>query len=897
VLRTNLSSSQVLPIKRDDVAPTIISTPNPIFLRGTADVYDMTQHVQDIGVSAISYTLTNTPPSGVVLNPITGILSYNGIGAATVSSQQLVATNEAGSATSEVFDIEIQATDQPPVIISTPAPFFFEGSAGSYSMAQHVSDDGLSSLTYTLNSGLSSGLSFSTSSGILSYDGAGAVDTSSNSLTATDAIGADTSAPFNIVIAEVATGLEADWQARINQPGVVWYHDFRNVGEVDAFRWSTGLGNNPDDDPGGRAIDTVELDTSDGITGGGCLRVSNKAGTGEGQTWWRQFSPLKGSANASDGRGQGKVEDDPGVDGEITALDWAATPDGNETENWDVGFYGHPDFHNAGKFDGHGYWLQMRIKNDAKHLTDHPSQGGKIFIMMRAGVSLDARQIVVDAKDSEDGINLFSMNRSGGDPLEQDTPGLSNQPGSDFQVGGLCDFSATGSANCWPWSNGWDTYLFHFVPGLGTGDMVVQIWSARPGQTSYTKIWDQDTVDVGFPVAGEEGYNAFTASCFLNKHDLTAEIKHRFDQMIFSKDPVVIPLNAPTALEQRTRGLIDGVFFNSGDGGSPEIPHAPQDTSKPYTWQTRTGFYDPIRRRAHVIGEYYEGGQPYEHHYLDEINNVWVTADITAVPQGASHWRGGCFDVETGRFFWQREAREDIYWYDPDADEWAFHSSHSGIIDGLPTSPWCTGFHPNLFGPGKPGLVHASVWRLHAFEFTDYYNDPTSGSWTHLNGSNFGSSHPLKGQGEAGCATYMPGRDELMITGRGDRDSTNQCIVVHGGAGLLAGSVDVGNGVSVRTNPPKRATGQSNNSKAYLCIHPRKRDRILLMDAADNDTWYSDDGGQTWPSGSTHPFAAQLDNDGKMSVTSLPHHGVVMGITHDNPSVGIAKCCFWKAPI
>lgn len=334
---------------------------------------------------------------------------------------------------------------------------------------------------------------------------------------------------------------EADWLARISDPGVVWYHDFRSVDEVDAFRWSTGLpggGNNPDDLAGGRSVDTVELDTSDGITGGGCLVVSNKAGTGEGQTWWRQFSPLKGSATASDGRGSGKVEDDPGADGTITALDWGPTSGGSQTQNWDNGFYGHPDFHNAGKFDGHGFWLQMRIKNDPKHLTDQPSSGGKILIFMRAGVSLDARQIVVEAYDPEDGQNLFSMNRSGGATLEGDTPGLSNQPGSDF---GFCDFSATGAAGCWAWSNDWDTYLFHFRPGLGTGDMLVQIWSARPGQTSYTKIWDQDTAAVGFPVPGEEGYNAFTASCFLNKIPITAEIEHKFDQMIFSKNFIPCP--------------------------------------------------------------------------------------------------------------------------------------------------------------------------------------------------------------------------------------------------------------------------------------------------------------------------------------------------------------------
>ena len=131
-------------------------------------------------------------------------------------------------------------------------------------------------------------------------------------------------------------------------------------------------------------------------------------------------------------------------------------------------------------------------------------------------------------------------------------------------------------------------------------------------------------------------------------------------------------------LEERANSMSDGEFFLSNDGhATAEIPNAPRDSVSTYTWQTRTGFYDPVRRRAHVIGEHYEGGEPYEHHYYNEVSNTWVTADISAIPQGPSHWRGGCFDVDTGRFFWQREATDNIYWYNPETDAWAFHSSHS----------------------------------------------------------------------------------------------------------------------------------------------------------------------------------------------------------------------------
>jgi hypothetical protein len=91
--------------------------------------------------------------------------------------------------------------DQPPTIISTPAPpSFTEGVSGSYDMTQHVSDDGLSSVSYALSNTLPNGLSFNTSSGLLSYDGVGIASTSSHQLSATDSVGSAQSNAFNIVI-------------------------------------------------------------------------------------------------------------------------------------------------------------------------------------------------------------------------------------------------------------------------------------------------------------------------------------------------------------------------------------------------------------------------------------------------------------------------------------------------------------------------------------------------------------------------------------------------------------------------------------------------------------------------------------------------------------------------
>ncbi|MEO1202679.1 MAG: hypothetical protein AAFX10_08230, partial [Pseudomonadota bacterium] len=122
-------------------------------------------------------------------------------------------------------------------------------------------------------------------------------------------------------------GAEADWQARIADPGVVWYHDFRSDAEVDAFRWAGGVGNDPNDQA---RPNTVRRITSDGITGA-CLEVIRRAGSADPANWWRPYSPLD--------TGSGKSEPDPGADGTIPVRPWQPQQGGNQTANWFDGYY------------------------------------------------------------------------------------------------------------------------------------------------------------------------------------------------------------------------------------------------------------------------------------------------------------------------------------------------------------------------------------------------------------------------------------------------------------------------------------------------------------------------------------------------------------------------------
>lgn len=100
-----------------------------------------------------------------------------------------------------------QQVDVPPSILSTPAPIFTEGVASNYNMAEHWTDDGISTITSSLSNPLPNGLNYDGNTHILSYDGVGAPSVSQHALTATDAVGFDTSSIFSITINSVITSI------------------------------------------------------------------------------------------------------------------------------------------------------------------------------------------------------------------------------------------------------------------------------------------------------------------------------------------------------------------------------------------------------------------------------------------------------------------------------------------------------------------------------------------------------------------------------------------------------------------------------------------------------------------------------------------------------------------
>jgi hypothetical protein len=350
----------------------------------------------------------------------------------------------------------------------------------------------------------------------------------------------------------------ADWQSRIGGPGVVWYHGFESDNEVNNFRWTPTIGNNPQGVTTPSYTGLVRRITTDGSdkgSGVSCLEVVRLSGSSDGSDWWRPMSPLVGGTTSGNGRGVG--QNDPGAGGTIIPRAFSPTQGGSQTAGFSPGRYGNSIYHGEGGFDGTEYYLQMRVKIDPLRWQGINANAvyGKLIYLTRTDRSLTDQEINTETARIIGGNSYFSMYRSGSPGLPQDPPGVSvhgNQPGTQFgTVGdGVCRFDNNGGrlANCWFWPSGqWTTVLYHVRPGTSTGplgsssgnnDTLVEVWVAVQGATSYTKIWEQAGVDL--PFDNFHGHNAVIASIYEGGEPGTGWY-HRYDQIIFSKQFIPCP--------------------------------------------------------------------------------------------------------------------------------------------------------------------------------------------------------------------------------------------------------------------------------------------------------------------------------------------------------------------
>lgn len=327
---------------------------------------------------------------------------------------------------------------------------------------------------------------------------------------------------------------EADWQARANGSGVVWYHDFRTAAEVANFRWVGGYGLDPGDVAlPGRCI----RNASDGITGGGCLELIHPVGSNGAPGWWRPFAPMSGTSN-------GRGVDDPGAGGTLDLAPWD-TSNRSVNEQFRRAYYANPAYigaagFSADQFNGSEFWLQFRIKIDPKRYLPGTPNAGKLSFLATTQQTLNQEIVHQNMQDRSSlwYTNFGSSPDTGG---SMGVNGGTKQPGSDYTACG----TQGGGAGCWLFNGGeWVTFLYHVVPGTdGEKNTLFEVFAARQGVTQYETIFSQqNTINFSDTSTGHpQGYNSFQPSNYMNNQNTSVSWYQRYDQIIFSHSSIPCP--------------------------------------------------------------------------------------------------------------------------------------------------------------------------------------------------------------------------------------------------------------------------------------------------------------------------------------------------------------------
>jgi hypothetical protein len=361
------------------------------------------------------------------------------------------------------------------------------------------------------------------------------------------------------------SSVEEDWVARSEGAGVMWAHDFRSDWEVDRWRWVGSWGSDttksaPAEFDVGVGQSSVNRVVTDGITGGGCLEITIPTGGQSEASWWRPYSAFPGDIGYNPAT-------NPDID--TTAPNYTAIND------WDYGNYGDPSYWGGGNYeDQSDFWLQFRTKISGSRFTPGNPEGKLVFIGRVE--STPNQEIVIQSVTDRQYTMYSNFGLKGGD--------LTNPQGdyqawpqgyteSTRQPGGVNDATCwrntvsdnVDCTNCWCFTpDSWETVLVHVTSGLmepqnqfpsdyremydgtsaarGTNSTRIEVWTARYGETAYTKIWDKaDYVMVYDSTTQLPSYNSMICSGYMNNINALVGWTHKFDQIIFSKSSIPCP--------------------------------------------------------------------------------------------------------------------------------------------------------------------------------------------------------------------------------------------------------------------------------------------------------------------------------------------------------------------
>ena len=300
------------------------------------------------------------------------------------------------------------------------------------------------------------------------------------------------------------------------------------------------------------------------------------------------------------------------------------------------------------------------------------------------------------------------------------------------------------------------------------------------------------------------------------------------------------------------------------------------------SWQNRTGFWDDVHRELQFMGKPQlsaGGGNRSPHWIYSDQTNSWRKTTQAASPGKGGHIWKVTFDHtdDPGDYYYiEQEIGSET-----NTIRRMDRSVENG--QGQANSPWGLltragfkvweptstpnpgmGYHPNLLGPGRPGIF--------CFGTTDFsYWDKNNDEWVYVR--YFGVGAPY-GKRRNNTSLYVPGRD-ILVFGSGKYQS-QQAMIIPAGYN--------GNGTPQLEDLPIRVESDSGGG-AHMLIDPRDDGTIMLLERQGNRVWTNSQGaaGSAWRLESyTHPFWSQLpvnSNDaGSWTCCAIPRHGVVLGM-------------------
>ena len=703
------------------------------------------------------------------------------------------------------------------------------------------------------------------------------------------------------------TAADADFAVRAGDPNVVWAHNFEFPAEVTQFRENGDLSYDPDGVLSGgpgyvNNPNSCRWEALGGVSANGFLRIERFAGVPDSWNWYRPMSPLSSPGNGRD------VDDNGGG----IALDadgaWDPGPGGahDRTPDWQAGNFGPAS---TGSWDGDQFYLQYKLRVSSSR--DNGVFGGKVGYITRQDRTLTAQEIVpsYDWDPAKWRIYTGGSNTLRNELNSNPVPPQNEIPDHFFDE--------------------WVEYLIHVVPGdendgatpsdpregdstPNFGNTRLNVFQRREGARGYTHIFAQDRVATDYSNAYLQAWNAVIFSGYFNGFNMPQSFTQDFDEAILSR--AWIPPGRPAAaqdssLETAASALSDGSFSLNPIAANPSFQ------TFDISWQNRTAFYDEGRQEIQFMGKAQSGG-PSRHFVYDEVADSWRLTDGNVAGVFGHIWKVS-FDHERGDYYYIQHRPNES----PNPNLRSMmrfdHSLNGGLGDWIQTASasqdiWNPDaspnagpvYHPNLFGPGRPGVW---CYGLDVFASYDLIEDDWNIVQTGIRYISPYGGNSFNGN-QQNTSLYVPGLDLALF---GDGGGSSPIRVGGNPHGILipAGSGLTQNPATYRL--PISVTNDDYVGGAHMLLDPRDptKSTVMLLERSPTGSqrvWTSNNPAvfASWTlEPFTHPYteanfgAMREDRPGGWTVCSLPRYGCVLGMaTYGDAGSGEWGTLLWRPP-